>query len=254
MSEKIRVWDLPVRVFHWLLAGSFAVAYLVAEFEQLRGVHMILGYTATGLIVFRIIWGFVGSRLARFRSFLFAPSAAIGYLRSLTTQQPQRFVGHNPAGSYAIYAILLVGLATGLTGYLSLNEIGGESVEGLHEVCANIWLGVVIVHLAGVILGSWIHRENLVRAMVTGYKEAAQGQVGRGESGVSASRAVGVAVAAGVAAFWLWGLLTGSVFEAGTERASREQEQTRRQGSDEKRQDERREASRLAAEKPAGDD
>jgi len=61
MSEKIRVWDLPVRVFHWLLAGSFAVAYLVAESEQLRGVHMILGYTATGLIVFRIIWGFVGS-------------------------------------------------------------------------------------------------------------------------------------------------------------------------------------------------
>lgn len=239
MSEKIRVWDLPVRVFHWLLAGSFAAAYLVAESERLRGVHMILGYTATGLIVFRVIWGFVGSRFARFRSFLFAPSAAISYLRSLTTEQPQRFVGHNPAGSYAIYAILLVGLATGLTGYSSLNEIGGESVEGLHEVCANIWLGVVIVHIAGVILGSWIHRENLVRAMITGYKEAARGQSGRGESGASASRAVGIAVAAGVAAFWLWGLLTGSVFESGTERASHEQGQ---------------EVSRLAAEKPDGDD
>jgi len=254
MLEKIRVWDLPVRLFHWLLAGSFAVAYLVAESERLRGVHMILGYTATGLIVFRIIWGFVGSHFARFRSFLFAPSAAISYLRSLTTQQPQRFVGHNPAGSYAIYAILLVGLATGLTGYLSLNEIGGESVEDFHEVCANIWLGVVIVHIAGVIFGSWIHRENLVRAMITGYKEAARGQVVNDESGVSAGRAVGIAVATGVATFWLWGLLTGFVFEAGGERASREQGQERKSGSEEKQQDERRGVSRLAAEKHDGDD
>jgi len=254
MPEKIRVWDMPVRVFHWLLAGSFAVAYLVAESEQLRGVHVILGYTATGLIVFRIIWGFVGSHFARFRSFLFAPSAAISYLRSLSTQQPQHFVGHNPAGSYAIYAILLAGLATGLTGYLTLNEIGGESVEDIHEVCANIWLGVVIAHIVGVILGSWIHRENLVRAMITGYKEGGGGQLGGSESGVSARRAVGIAVAAGVAAFWLWGLLTGFVFEAGSGRASDQQGQERKSGSQEKRQDEQGGVSRLAAKKLDGGD
>src|SRR5690349_14013981 len=109
MPHKIRVWDLPVRVFHWLLAGSFAVAYLVAESDPLRGLHVILGYTATGLILFRIIWGFVGSQFARFSSFLFSPGAAIEYLRSLA-KQPQHYIGHTPAGSYAIYAILLAGL------------------------------------------------------------------------------------------------------------------------------------------------
>jgi cytochrome b len=219
MSEKIKVWDLPVRVFHWLLAASFAGAYLVAESEQLRGVHMVLGYTATGLIVFRIIWGLVGSRFARFRSFLFPPSAAVGYLRSLATDRPQHFIGHNPAGSYAIYAILLIGMVTGVTGYLTLNEIGGESVEDLHEICANIWLGVVGVHIAGVLLGSWIHRENLVRAMITGYKQGVQGRDNNGEAGARAGRAVGIGLAVGVAAFWVWGLLTGPVRGSGSERA-----------------------------------
>jgi len=175
MSDRIRVWDLPVRVFHWLLAGSFAVAYLVAESDQFRGLHVILGYTATGLILFRIVWGFVGSRFARFQSFWFPPRATIEYLRSLRSKQPQHFVGHNPAGSYAIYAILLAGLATGVTGYMSLNEMGGEFAEDIHEVCANVWLGIVIIHLIGVVAESWIHRENLVRAMVTGYKDGVGG-------------------------------------------------------------------------------
>jgi len=112
MTEQIKVWDVPVRVFHWLLAGSFVGAYIVGESDSLRNIHMILGYTAMGLIVFRIVWGFVGSRFACFRSFLFPPRAAVEYLRRLLTRKPQRFIGHNPAGSYAIYAILLLGLAT----------------------------------------------------------------------------------------------------------------------------------------------
>lgn len=222
MSDKIKVWDVPVRVFHWLLAGSFAGAYIVAESEQLRGVHMILGYTTMGLIAFRIIWGFVGSPFARFQSFLFSPGAAIGYLRGLATGKPGHFVGHNPAGSYAIYAILLVGLATGVTGYLSLNEIGGESVEDIHELCANVWLGVVIVHIAGVIVGSWVHRENLVRAMVTGYKQGIA-ERSEPEAGSSTNRTVGVCLAVGVAAFWIWGLLTGAMQNGGGEHRAREQ-------------------------------
>ncbi len=221
MSERIKVWDLPVRIFHWLLAGSFVVAYLVAESEQLRGLHMILGYTATGLILFRIVWGFLGSHFARFRSFWFPPRAALEYLRSLRSKHPQRFVGHNPAGSYAIYGILLAGLATGVTGYMTLNEIGGESAEDIHEFCANIWLGLVILHVAGVIVGSWVHRENLARAMVTGYKDTSP----------STGRAVGIALAASVAAFWVWTLLTGSVPGAANERAAREQVEGHEPGS-----------------------
>ena len=169
MSQEIRVWDLPVRLFHWLLAGSFAVAYSVAESEQLRNVHVILGYTAVGLILFRILWGFVGSRYARFASFAFSPAAAVRYLRGLG-KPGEHFVGHNPAGSYAIYAILLIGLLTGVTGYMTLSEQGGESLEEVHELFANMWLALVIVHVAGVVIGSWLHRENLVRSMITGYK------------------------------------------------------------------------------------
>ena len=217
---KIKVWDLPVRVFHWLLAGSFAVAYLVAESEPLRNLHVILGYTATGLIVLRIIWGFVGSQFARFSSFAFSPGKVIEYLRSLG-KRPQHFIGHNPAGSYAIYAILLTGLATGVTGYMTLRETGGESLEEIHEVCANVWLGLVIVHIAGVVIGSWIHRENLVRAMITGYKQGVPGESGGQNSEVAAGRAVGIALAVGVAAFWMWTLLSGSVPGA-NERNARE--------------------------------
>jgi cytochrome b len=253
MSGRIKVWDLPVRVFHWLLAGSFAVAYLVAESEQLRGLHMILGYTATGLILFRIVWGFLGSRFARFRSFWFPPRAALEYLRSLRSKQPQHFIGHNPAGSYAIYAILLVGLATGVSGYMSLNEIGGEAVEGIHEVCANVWLGIVIVHLAGVIVGSLIHRENLVRAMVTGYKEGVGGRPGGQDTGMPTGRTVGIALAASVAAFWMWAWLTGTVPGANG-RAAREQAEGREQGPTQTHEGERSEPKRLAAEKPDSDD
>lgn len=249
MSGKIRVWDLPVRLFHWLLAGSFAVAYLVAESEQLRGLHVILGYTATGLILLRIVWGFLGSHFARFGSFAFSPRATVEYLRSLRTKQPQHFLGHNPAGSYAIYAILLAGLATGVTGYLTLNEIGGESAEDVHEVCANVWLALVIIHLAGVAVESWIHRENLVRAMITGYKEGIQGQSdGRGTA-VSAGRAVGIALAAAVAAFWVWALLTGSVPGA-SERTAPNEAQGGKQGSEQVHEGLQPEPKKLAAERP----
>ncbi len=253
MSDRIRVWDLPVRVFHWLLAGSFAVAYLVAESEQLRGWHVILGYTATGLILFRIVWGFVGSRFARFNSFWFPPRAAVEYLRSLRSKQPQHFVGHNPAGSYAIYGILIAGLATGVTGYMSLNEVGGESAEDIHEVCANVWLGIVIVHVVGVIVGSWIHRENLVRAMITGYKDGVEGQPGGHGPSAPAGRAVGIALAVSVAAFWVWALLTGSIPGA-NESATREQAEAGVAGSKQTQKDSRPEPKRLASEKSDSND
>lgn len=210
MADKIRVWDVPVRIFHWLLVLSFAVAYLVAESDRLRGLHVTLGYTATGLILFRILWGFAGSRYARFSSFLYSPGSAIDYLRSLA-KQPQHYLGHTPAGSYAIYAILLAGLATAVTGYMTLQEIGGESLEEVHEACANVWLGLVIVHIAGVIISSWIHRENLVRSMITGYKQAVDGRLAGTTSQAKPARIVGIALAVSVAAFWIWSLLTGSV-------------------------------------------
>jgi cytochrome b len=197
MATRILVWDIPTRVFHWLLAGSFAGAFLTAESETWRDLHVLLGYTVVGLIGFRLLWGLVGTRYARFRSFAFRPSQVVGYLKSLLGRSPQHYVGHNPAGSWVIYGLLLLGLITGVTGYATYNEIGGEWLEELHEGAANSMLALVGVHIAGVLVSSLLHRENLVRSMISGYKT--------GEPGQGLRRAhwlVGAGLLAGAVAFW----------------------------------------------------
>jgi cytochrome b len=103
---RVLIWDLPVRVFHWALAVSFAGAYWLSETERLRDIHVMFGYTVLGLLAFRLVWGFVGTRYARFRSFLFSPRETVDYVRSLFRRSDRRFLGHNPAGSFAIWAIL----------------------------------------------------------------------------------------------------------------------------------------------------
>lgn len=205
MSDKQLVWDLPVRVFHWTLAASFAGAYALADTERLRNVHVTLGYTAIGLIVFRLLWGFMGTQHARFASFRYAPSQAFTYLREILTGRARRYVGHNPAGSWAVYALLALGLATGASGYLHYSGIGGEGMEEVHEACANLWLALVGLHLVGVVASSLAHRENLVRAMLTGRKAGAGAGVRSGAPVV----AVGVALAAAVLGFWTWSVRDG---------------------------------------------
>lgn len=219
MNAKTRVWDLPVRVFHWSLAASFAGAYLLAESERLRNVHVMLGYTVLGLIAFRLLWGFVGSRYARFSSFLYGPRAALRYLRDAATGRPAGYVGHNPAGSWAVYGLLLLGIATGVSGYLNYNELGGEGMEEVHAFLANAWLVVVGAHVLGVVFSSIAHRENLARAMVTGYKRGAASA-----SIAGTAPAVGVAVAVAVVGFWGWSMLAGGTLPGGTAvQAGREQ-------------------------------
>jgi cytochrome b len=207
-EQRIRVWDLPLRVFHWALAASFAGAYLVSESERLRQVHVMFGYTVLGLIAFRLIWGFVGTRYSQFRSFLFGPRAALSYVKNIVRGTPEHHVGHNPLGSYAVYAILVLGVLTGVSGYLTLNDIGGEGAEELHEVIANVWLVVVGVHIAGVIVSSFAHRENLVRAMITGYKRSSQQRADSPQSS-PVRLTVGVLGALAVFGFWSYSLLTG---------------------------------------------
>lgn len=169
-KTKILVWDLPLRLFHWLLALSFVAAFATAESERWRDVHVLLGYTVAGLLAFRLVWAFVGTRYARLRSFAFGPRAVLAYLKSLWARRPVHYVGHNPAGSWAIYAIVALGSIVGLTGYAVYNEIGGDWIESLHEGAANAMLAVVSGHVVGVIVSSVVHRENLARAMLTGYK------------------------------------------------------------------------------------
>jgi cytochrome b len=194
---RVLVWDAPVRVFHWLMVLSFAGAYLTAESERWRLLHVTLGYTMAGLFAFRLLWGLVGTRHARFASFVRGPAAAMRYLRSLLRRQPEHHAGHNPAGALAIVALLL--LAAAVTGSGAAMDFGlaGHWLEEAHEAAANIMLALVAVHVVAVIASSWLHRENLVRAMVSGRKRARPPEAIRG-----AWRGIAALLLAAVLGFW----------------------------------------------------
>lgn len=172
MSQRILVWDVPTRVFHWLLVLSFGGAFLTAESERYRDVHVMLGYTLLGLIAFRLLWGFFGSRYARFRTFLFRRREVVDYVSALVKGRAAHYVGHNPAGSVAIWLLLVLSIASGVSGVLLFQDTGGDMLEELHEISSFAMLAVVALHVAGVVASSIMHRENLVRAMFSGLKKA----------------------------------------------------------------------------------
>lgn len=203
--KEIKVWDPLVRIFHWTLVLAFAVAWLTGDEES--GLHELSGYVVIGLILVRIVWGFMGTRYARFSDFVHRPSIILDYTRDLLFGTPKRYLGHNPIGGLMIIALLVSLLATGVSGlavqgieegsgpfaFLSAgavtaipevvakavadddegdreNEGSGEMWKELHEFFANLTLLLVVLHIAGVIIGGLVHRENLVRAMFTGRK------------------------------------------------------------------------------------
>ena len=191
------VWDAPVRVFHWLAVLCFAGAYLTAESERWRLVHVTLGYTLAGLVAFRLVWGFIGPRHARFAQFVRGPAAAMAYLRALASGKPPHHAGHNPAGALAIVALLALSAGVVATGWMTYADWGGDRFEDLHEAAANTMLALVVVHVVAVLASSMLHRENLVRAMFTGRKAAVPGEgIGRARYGVAAL------VLAAVLGFW----------------------------------------------------
>ncbi|WP_261543363.1 cytochrome b/b6 domain-containing protein [Burkholderia multivorans] len=169
---RILVWDAPIRAFHWLTVVAFAGAWLTAESERWRLMHTAFGYTMLALVAFRVVWGVVGTRHARFSSFVRSPAAVFRYVLSLAKGRPEHHVGHNPAGAVAIVAMLSMTVVTGITGWAAYNG-NGESFGDLHEGAANVMLALVAVHVAAVLVSSVVHRENLARAMVTGYKRGA---------------------------------------------------------------------------------
>lgn len=195
--QVIKVWDLPTRIFHWLLALSFAGAYLSSESERYRDLHLMFGYTLAGLIGFRLLWGLIGTRYARFSSFAFGAGRLVDYLKSLATASPRHYVGHNPAGAIAIFLLLALGLATAASGFATDREIGGDWLAELHEGAAGIMLAVVAVHVAGVVVSSLLHRENLLRAMFTGDK---RGNAAEAIGGTQ--RTVGILLLIAVLGLW----------------------------------------------------
>ena len=161
-----RVWDPFVRVFHWALVGSYLLAWATAEEWDL--LHERVGWFVLALLGLRLVWGLVGTRYARFSNFVRGPGQVSAYLGSLLRRDPEHHVGHNPAGGWMVVALILVVAATALSGVMMVQ--GGEAWEELLEGLANLSLALVAVHVLGVLLASFMHRENLVKAMLTGYK------------------------------------------------------------------------------------
>lgn len=201
MNNEIRVWDPLIRIFHWGLVLAFTVAYLSGDEEN--NLHIISGYAVLGLITFRVLWGLIGTRYARFGNFVHSPGTVIQYLKGLVARNPKHYVGHNPAGGWMVIAMLLtlfVVTVSGLKVYAieeGLGPLAGdppaltvisaayadddsdshgedgaaeEFWEELHEIASNFMLLLIFLHIAGVVASGRLHDEHLVKAMFTGKK------------------------------------------------------------------------------------
>lgn len=179
-KQRILVWDWPVRIGHWLLVILFALAWLTGDSEELRLVHAALGGAMVGVLLFRLLWGLIGSYHARFTSFVRGRQAVLDYVAGLVVGRSgaheSDYAGHNAAGGWAILALLTLGLLTGATGWVAYQGEAWEGVGEIHEVLATVMLGVVLLHVAGVVVSSLAHGENLIRPMFSGYKLGRPGE------------------------------------------------------------------------------
>jgi cytochrome b len=171
-KPPVRVWDAFVRIFHWSLVALFIIAFLTGD--EIEGVHIAAGYAIAGLVALRIAWGFVGSRHARFGDFMKSRSETLAYMRKAIRGRAPRFLGHNPAGALMTLALLGMLIAISGTGFMMTTDVfwGAEWVEDLHKGLVYATLGLIALHVAGVLVSSVAHRENLVKAMITGLKRA----------------------------------------------------------------------------------
>lgn len=187
-NKQIKIWDVPVRLFHWSLVLGFVLAYISAEVGIL-GAHVLIGYFLIALLIFRVLWGFIGTQYSRFRSFLFSPAETMGYVKSIRTGQPTHYYGHNPAGALMVFGLLALLAAIFMSGLVTLatvdyegpllflaNQVSDDTsyfFRHAHDFFVDVALILIPLHLLGVISGSIQHKENLARAMVTGMKNVA---------------------------------------------------------------------------------
>jgi len=186
--QQTKIWDIFIRIFHWSLLATFAITYLTED--DFPVLHTYAGYTMMALIALRLIWGVIGSRHARFSSFIVKPSAVIEYMKEVVQFRAKRYLGHNPAGGVMVVALLISLSMTLLFGLLTygaaefsgplaslaggVNDTVANIFKELHEFFANFTVLLVALHVFGVAIASFQHGENLVRSMLTGYKRINQ--------------------------------------------------------------------------------
>lgn len=226
--QRIKVWDLPVRLFHFGLAAAVLIAFTTGEEDEASTIHTTVGLIVLGLVVFRVILGLIGPPHARFGDFVRGPKEVLAYLRDYARGRPPLHLGHNPLGGLMVVALLGALTLTALTGVLIklgpewdgalavyMSRSVAHGIKELHEGAAGALLVLIPLHVAGTIVSSFIERQNLPAAMITGYKRAPDALV---EPPVGAlRRALSVLAAAAVglgAALGAWALLPVSSAEA----------------------------------------
>lgn len=183
-TTQIKVWDPLVRFFHWALVSAFIIAYITED--DFLAIHSWAGYLILTLLCIRFAWGYIGTRYARFSDFAYSPKSIIQFLKDTLRLRARRYLGHNPAGGAMVFLLLFSLSVTTISGVLLLGadeqagpvaywftQTGGvwaDVLEEVHEFFANFTLLLVLIHVAGVLVESLIHKENLVSAMVTGLK------------------------------------------------------------------------------------
>ena len=182
----IKVWDPLIRIFHWTLVLSFIIAY--ATEDDFLKLHVYAGYAMLILLAVRIVWGLIGTRYARFSNFIYSTETIKKFIKDTFSFRAKRYIGHNPAGGAMIILMIISLLITGITGiavygaeeqagpmavwFFQRSHFWGDAFEEIHEFMANFTLLLVFIHVAGVIIESVIHNENLARSMITGLKPA----------------------------------------------------------------------------------
>lgn len=184
--NKIYVWDLPTRLFHWGLVALVVFQWLSGEFkDELLEFHLLGGYAILALAAFRLLWGFAGNQYARFGNFLRGVGPTLEYARALRANAAPRYLGHNPLGGWMIVALLAMLALQGITGLFASDEVMGggplrhlvsdqfgEVLTELHEGSFNVLLTLVVAHVASILAHRLFKGEDLVRPMLTGYKDS----------------------------------------------------------------------------------
>jgi cytochrome b len=197
------VYDLPTRIFHWLFSGLFLTAFVIAKTidddSPIYSWHMLAGLTLSFVVILRILWGFLGTQHAKFSGFALNPMDLLAYFKGILKGEKRRWAGHNPASSWAAIAMMVMALGLGITGYLMTSGSNKEDFEDIHELLANGFIIVVIMHVAGIILHTMRFKEMISLSMVDGKKA----DIVQDQTISSSKNGIGIVLIALVVAFGL---------------------------------------------------